>query len=187
MIIMVSLIRQRIRSNKMKGGNVDKKVQLKQHFVSAITLSLLFGLGWGFGLPATGGIENIAIRTSFQVLFILLTAFQGLFIFIMYCLVGRKSIEAQREWKRWLLLITCREKESLYSLQVTSTSAKSKKSPSSGKFTSTEDTALPMSPVMGESIVTSIVKAQPHMQMPEEGQASGKDKCEVSSRMEMHA
>ena len=140
MIIMVSLIRQRIRLNKMKAGNVDKKLQLKQHFVSAITLSLLFGLGWGFGLPATSGIENIAIRTSFQILFILLTAFQGLFIFIMHCLVGRKSIEARREWKRWLLLVTCREKECHYSLRVTSTSAKSKKSPSSGKFTSTEDT-----------------------------------------------
>ena len=44
-----------------------------------------------------------------------------------------------------------------------------------------------MSPVMGESIVTSIVKAEPHMQMPEGGQASGKDKCKVSSQMEMHA
>ena len=175
MIIMVSLIRQRIRSNKRKGGSVNKKVQLKQYFISAVTLSLLFGLGWGFGLPATSGIKNVAVRTSFQILFILLTAFQGLFIFIMHCLVGRKSIEARHEWKRWFLLTTCREKESHKSLRVTSTSAKNKKTPSSGKFSISEDTALPMYPVI-----------QP--QMPPEGrQASGMDKSQVSLHTQIHA
>ena len=95
----------------MKGKAADAKSNLKQQFVSAVTLSLLFGLGWGFGLPATSGVDNVVIRTIFQILFIILTAFQGLFIFIVYCLIGRKSIEARKEWKRWFYTLTCRRNQ----------------------------------------------------------------------------
>ena len=109
-IVIVFLIRQQRKAKEMKGdtATTTTKAQLKQQFISAITLSLLFGLGWGFGLPATGGIDNVAVRTTFQALFIVLTAFQGLFIFILNCLMGRKSEDARKEWKKWIYFVTCR-------------------------------------------------------------------------------
>ena len=71
-------------------------------------LSLLFGLGWAFGLPATEGVDSTSVRTAIQVLFIIVTAFQGLYIFIMQCLTGCNAVEAKKEWKKWFYLITCR-------------------------------------------------------------------------------
>ena len=110
-IIMVALARQQLRSREMKGATSTKDTvaQLKQQFFSALTLSLLFGLGWGFGLPATQGINNEGVRVTFQTLFILLTAFQGLFIFVIHCLMGRKSLEVRKEWRKWYYYATCRK------------------------------------------------------------------------------
>ena len=82
--------------------------QVRQQFRNAIALSLLFGLGWALGLPATEGIDSISVRTAIQVLFIIVTAFQGLYIFIMQCLTGSNAVEAKKEWKRWFYFITCR-------------------------------------------------------------------------------
>ena len=87
-----------------KKGNT-KLSKVKQQFVIAVTLSLLFGLGWGFGLPATNSISNVPLRTILQVIFILLTGFQGVFVFIMQCL---RSQEARKEWKRWFNMVSCR-------------------------------------------------------------------------------
>ncbi len=94
----------------MKGKDTNVKTYLRQQLLSAIILSLLFGLGWGFGLPATSAIDNTAVRATLQTLFILLTAFQGLFIFIVHCMYGRKSVDVRREWKKWYYLFTCRRK-----------------------------------------------------------------------------
>ena len=88
--------------------------QIRQQLVSAIVLSILFGLGWGFALPATQGINNTAVQILFQAIYIALTAFQGVFIFIMHCLVGRNSIMARQEWKRWIRRVSSR-RSSVYS------------------------------------------------------------------------
>ena len=75
----------------------------KQHLMIAITLSIMFGLGWGIGLPATQALYTTAVRDTFSILFILLTAFQGLFIFIMRC---ARTTEIIKQWKRWLACVT---------------------------------------------------------------------------------
>ena len=75
----------------------DQRVSLKQQFMIALTLSLLFGLGWGIGLLATRELYTVkAIGDVFASLFIILTAFQGIFIFLMFCV---KSNEVRRECK----------------------------------------------------------------------------------------
>ena len=74
----------------------------------AITLSILFGLGWGIGLPATQALHTAAIRDTFSVLFILLTAFQGLLIFIMRC---ARSSEVVKQWKKWLSCVMTKHSE----------------------------------------------------------------------------
>ena len=60
---------------------------IRQQLIIVTTLSVLFGLGWGIGLFATQDIHNNKIvRDLFAALFVNVTAFHGLFIFIMHCL-----------------------------------------------------------------------------------------------------
>ena len=106
--------------NRPKEVTTDSKSKsdYKKHLTIAITLSILFGLGWGFGIPATQGISIIAVRTIFQALFIVLTSFQGLFIFIMQCL---RSPIARETWWEWYYTVTCRRDDYKRKVRGTST------------------------------------------------------------------
>lgn len=104
-LIFVSLLRK--KSNLKGDTKVTSKAvkaKLKQQFIIALTLSLLFGLGWGVGFAATTSISYAPISVTLQAIFILLTSFQGLFIFIMHCV---RSEEARKVWKGWLYVVTC--------------------------------------------------------------------------------
>ena len=64
-----------------------------------MTLSSLFGLGWGIGLLATQDIySNKTVHDIVAALFILLTTFHGVFIFTMHCL---RSEKVKTVWKKW--------------------------------------------------------------------------------------
>ena len=64
-----------------------------------MTLSSLFGLGWGIGLLATQDIySNKTVHDIIAALFILLTTFHGVFIFTMRCL---RSEKVRKVWKKW--------------------------------------------------------------------------------------
>lgn len=101
-LIFVSLLRKK----KMEKKTKNMKSKLKQQFIIALTLSLLFGLGWGVGFAATSSIPEVVTRTTLQVIFILLTSFQGLLIFIMHCL---RSEEARKVWKNWVYVGSCKK------------------------------------------------------------------------------
>ena len=78
-------------SHKSDLKDVEKKQEnisfIRQQLIIVATLSVLFGLGWGIGLFATQDIHNNKIvRDLFAALFVIVTAFYGLFIFIMHCL-----------------------------------------------------------------------------------------------------
>ncbi len=74
--------------------------KLKKQLIVPTTLGVLFGIGWGIGLAATQGITNVILLTFMQVVFILLTAFHGLYIFIMY---GLRLKDARDAWKSWIV------------------------------------------------------------------------------------
>lgn len=106
-LIFVSLLRKKAKKSELKAGREIKKQgkkQFKQQFIIALTLSLLFGLGWGVGLVATSSIPVQAISLSLQIIFIFLTSFQGLLIFVMHCI---RSKVARDEWRRWVYVISC--------------------------------------------------------------------------------
>jgi hypothetical protein len=107
-IIMVQLIKKRFEKKFAESHTKESNVSFMQQFMIALTLSILFGLGWGVGLLSVGQLYTVpAVRDLFSALFILLTGFQGLFIFIMHCV---KSPEARKVWKR-LLYKLIRKKE----------------------------------------------------------------------------
>ena len=122
LIIIISLLQKTITSSR-KTSYSEKKQDMKvwkQQLMIAITLSVMFGLGWGIGLPATQALYTTAVRDTFSVLFILLTAFQGLFIFIMRC---ARSAEVVNQWKKWFSCVTIGKSEILTTCYWQSTSS----------------------------------------------------------------
>ena len=101
-IIIVSLVHKTFQPH-IKDVR-SKKDNICQQLIIAVTLSVLFGLGWGIGLLATQDIyTNKTVRDLFAALFVIITAFHGLFIFIMQCL---RSKEVRNDWNRWFFGIT---------------------------------------------------------------------------------
>ena len=76
----------------------------------AFSLAVLFGLGWGFGLAASGTASKEATFV-FQLLFTIFVGCQGVLIFILH---GIRKEEARNEWKKWFSTTTGRT-HTLYS------------------------------------------------------------------------
>ena len=69
----------------------------KGQLIRAMILTILFGLGWGVGLFATQQLHQTpAVRDVISAIFIILTSFQGLYIFVIDCL---RSKDVRNEWK----------------------------------------------------------------------------------------
>lgn len=100
----VSLIKRSL--DKMKAEDGDKSVNrlLRQQLITAVLLSTLLGIGWGIGLFVTDKTNASKVtREIVSALFVLLTAFHGLFVFIMHCL---RSQDVRNQWKQWFFGIT---------------------------------------------------------------------------------
>ena len=105
-IIIICLLRKNYQSNK-KSKKDTKTSFLHQQLIIVITLAVLFGLGWGIGLFATQNIHtNKTVRDILAALFVVFTAFHGLFIFIMQCL---RSDDVRNSWKICFFGVTRRE------------------------------------------------------------------------------
>ena len=99
--IIISVFRRLCSASKVT--NTD--LSYGQLAWTAAVLSVVFGLGWGFGLAQTSVPEDssdAAKVTLFilQLLFALLVGSQGVLIFIFYG-VGNKKV--REVWKRWFL------------------------------------------------------------------------------------
>ena len=102
-IIIVSLLRKNFQSD-IKTKDNNNITFVRQQIIITVTLSILLGLGWGIGLLATQDIHtNKTVRDLFAGLFVIITGFHGLFIFIMHCL---RSKEVRNIWKRWFFGVT---------------------------------------------------------------------------------
>ena len=103
-VIFVSLIHKRFRSSVKETDKKPKNSFLHQQLIVVTSLSVLFGLGWGIGLFATQDAHSSEIvRDILSAIFVLITAFHGLFIFIMN---GIRSKDVRNVWKQWFKLAT---------------------------------------------------------------------------------
>ena len=96
-IIIFSLVCR--PSVQVEVGKKGKLRKVKENFMIALGLSILFGLGWSIGLLASSDLPN-AVRQPAEWIFTILTAFLGLYLFLLYVI---RSQEARKAWKRWLL------------------------------------------------------------------------------------
>ena len=102
LIIYVSILKN--HSEILSGGEnssilQEKLLQIKSRLRIAVGLSVFFGLGWGFGFPATHLQKHDVSRYIFSICFNSLTAFQGFFIFVLHCIQKK---EVRKEWKKWI-------------------------------------------------------------------------------------
>ena len=100
-LIMVSICKHSYR----KVGSTTEKNTLtfvRKNATIAISLAILFGLGWGFGLAASGTPSKDA-TFALQLLFTIFVGCQGLLIFVLH---GIRKAEARNEWKKWFSTLT---------------------------------------------------------------------------------
>ena len=104
-IIMFFMGRRLIQKHKktevkVKGEKHTK--EYKQLIVIALCLSVMFGLGWVFGLLVP--IPNRDFSIVAQYLFAIFIGIHGVFIFIFHCL---RSNDVRKEWKHWFYTVCC--------------------------------------------------------------------------------
>lgn len=99
-VIMASLCRHSIKT----AGQKDNKSVVARYLFIAMVLSLLFGLGWVFGLIGTSSLPQ-GISIPAQYLFSIFIGLQGVLVFILHAI---RSPDSREEWKRWWYSITCR-------------------------------------------------------------------------------
>ena len=79
---------------------LDKKTVIRL-LISIAGVMFLFGLTWLFGALTVTGFGSATASTAFQVLFVILNAFQGFFIFLFFCVLSKDARDA------WLNLVSC--------------------------------------------------------------------------------
>ena len=108
-IIVFSIFKQQ-RHMTSQTGNKDLEANFKKRLLLLVTLSLLFGLGWGIGLFATNSLPVQWLRFSFQIIFVVLTSFQGLLIFILY---GIRLLKVRRVWLKWFYILSNQQEKAV--------------------------------------------------------------------------
>ena len=114
---MVSLIKRSVNF-KEKADFKDKLKSVKKQVAIAVGLATLFGLGWGFGLAASGTTVN-ELTFTFQLLFSLFVGLQGVILFVLH---GVRKPEARGQWKVWLTKISSKSMQ-LYSIAKSASTA----------------------------------------------------------------
>ena len=123
-VIFIMVIRVLIKHTWSAHGNakeqMNKKVAIRL-LVSIASVMFLFGLTWLFGAFTVVGFGDARASTAFQVLFVILNAFQGFFIFLFFCVFSRDARDA------WLELLSCGryQSKSLHRSQTRYTSSRS--------------------------------------------------------------
>ncbi|XP_019864466.1 PREDICTED: uncharacterized protein LOC109593811 [Amphimedon queenslandica] len=118
-IIMVSLLRRAQSSSAVK---LPTHTFAKQQLGVAISLSILFGISWGFGLFASQHVyskDTKFIRDIFAAVFVVLTSFHGFGLFVMHCVRPkkvRKEILTMFKSKKLIMSTNNEHKENFFTL-----------------------------------------------------------------------
>ena len=103
-VIMAALCIHSRRTAVLSAKDTNMKSVIAKHLQIAVVLSLLFGLGWAFGLIGTSSLPQKAYIPA-QYIFNIFMGIQGVLIFVLHAV---RSQEAREEWEKWWYTITCR-------------------------------------------------------------------------------
>ena len=96
--IMISICKHmwNMTALKMSATAAMNVRDLSKTFLVAMTLGVILGLGWGFGLAATSS-DLVALTFTFQVIFSIFVGSQGVLIFVFH---GLRNEDFRKFWKR---------------------------------------------------------------------------------------
>lgn len=104
-VILTSVIRQRRNNPKKNSVQLSNKMY-KQNLVIALSLSVMFGLGWGAGLLATSSpFEGVTL--TLQIIFSIFVGAQGILLLILH---GMRNSNVLKAWKRCFSSVCCSKK-----------------------------------------------------------------------------
>ena len=98
--IMISICRHTRSKGTLKGstpGGMSLR-DLRKTFFVTMTLGVVLGLGWGFGLVATSS-GVVALTFAFQVIFSIFVGSQGVLMFVFH---GLRNKDFRNFWRRCL-------------------------------------------------------------------------------------
>ena len=95
------LIKHSLNTRSRTAEQVNKKKTAMKLLISMTGIMFLFGLTWLFGGLTVTGLRNSNASAAFQVIFVLLNAFQGFFIFLFFCVFSKDARQS------WLELLCC--------------------------------------------------------------------------------
>ena len=91
--------------NHMKHKGTERFAQIKAYknnLFIAMSLAVVLGLGWGFGLLAT---SSTSITRTFQIFFSIFVGAQGILLFLLH---GLRNSDARKLWKNCLTSCRCK-------------------------------------------------------------------------------
>ena len=103
-VIFIMVIKILIKHTWNARGHTKKQLNKKvaiRLLMSIAGVMFLFGLTWLFGALTVTGFGDSRASTAFQVLFVILNAFQGFFIFLFFCVFSKDVRDS------WLELLSC--------------------------------------------------------------------------------
>ena len=92
-VIVMSVLAKQIHKKFAGKGQANQKTAVIRLTISTMGLMALFGLTWTFGI-----LTVCEISTAFQFLFAIFNSLQGFFIFLFFCVFGKKF---------WLQVLCC--------------------------------------------------------------------------------
>ena len=97
-IIIFALVARVLFKHMRRKKSVRSTVRL---MISIVSLAMMLGLTWLFG-----ALTVRESSTAFQYLFIIFNGFQGFYLFVFICIIGKDSREL------WTAFICCKERRS---------------------------------------------------------------------------
>ena len=104
-LIMISICghTQAPVANKKEGSKIKA---MQTNFTIAATLAVVFGLGWGLGLAATG-LPVKELTLTFQILFSIFVGIQGTLLFLLH---GVRNKDIRNIWIQCFAAIGCKSR-----------------------------------------------------------------------------
>ena len=161
----------------MNAKDTNMKSVIAKHLLIAVVLSLLFGLGWAFGLIGTSSLPQEAY-TPAQYIFSIFMGIQGVLIFLFHAV---RSREARDEWKKWWYTVTCRrnsyELKRRASFTVTSSSSR-------GRVTTLETSTAALEKSMPYHEAEEVVPLSPKNTASDDREKEMQDAAAASTTVE---
>ena len=104
-ILYIIILGSLIKRNR-ETVDKEKRKKIRQQLIAAMSLAVLFGLGWGIGFAASAEIPT-ALRLPISIIFTFFAAFQGLFIFLFQCVYSKAVRDV---WKQYIKKILPKQK-----------------------------------------------------------------------------